>query len=47
MTNHFKNNSAPIDSHNNLGRTTHVVTNLRSYFIPVIPDHKNKDLNGN
>ena len=38
-------NSRP-NSNNNLGRTTCVATNLRSYFIPVNRDNTHDDLGG-
>ncbi len=45
-TNQFHFCNSRPKSNNNLGRTTHVATNLRSYFIPVNCDNTNDDLQG-
>ncbi len=46
-TNQLKNRNVPCKINSNIGRTTHVATNLKSYFVPIDPDYVSKDPNGN
>jgi hypothetical protein len=46
-TNQLKNRNAPCKINSNIGRTTRVATNLKSYFFPFDPSYMNKDPNGN
>jgi hypothetical protein len=47
MTNKIKTSNAKINRKNNFGRTTHVATNLRSYFIPLVRNNQGKGSNKN
>jgi hypothetical protein len=46
-TNQLKNRNATCNINSNIGRTTHVAANLKSYFVPIDPDYMSKDPNGN
>jgi hypothetical protein len=38
--------NAPCNINSNVGRTTRVATNLKSYFVPIDPNYVSKDSNG-
>ncbi len=46
-TNQFKNRYVLCKNNNNIGRTTCVATNLRSYFVTLDPNYMSKDPNAN
>jgi hypothetical protein len=46
-TNQLKNRNVLCKNSNNIGRTTPVATNLKSYFVPINPDYISKDSNAN
>jgi hypothetical protein len=46
-TNQLENRNAPCNINSNIGRTTHVASNLKSYFVPIDPNYMSKDPNGN
>jgi hypothetical protein len=47
IPNQFHFSNSYTKNNTNFGRTTHVATNLRSYFIPVNHDNTQNDLQGN